>query len=156
MTLSSQFVHLHTHSEFSLGDGSIKVDSLIKRVKGFGHEAVAVTDHNNLFTAVDFYSKAKSQGVKPIIGAEVDLASKLNDIPLQYVLLAKTTAGYKDLMRIVSLLNSPGKTLYIEDLSSQFENMFVIPSQHKGLVQTFSNDVQLFEQHLKLLQTNLD
>ena len=138
MTLAPQFIHLHTHSEFSLGDGSIKVDSLIKRVKGFGHEAVAVTDHHNLFTAVDFYLKAKAQGVKPIIGAEVALTSKLSDTAVQYVLLAKTTAGYKDLMRIVSHINTPEKTLYVDDLRSHFENMFVIPSQHQGLVQTLS------------------
>ncbi len=156
VTSASQFIHLHTHSEFSLGDGCIKVDSLIKRVKSFGHEAVAVTDHHNLFTAVDFYLKAKSQGVKAVIGAEVSLASKLCNVPIQYVLLAKTTAGYKDLMQIVSLMNIPGKTVYLEDLSSQLKNVFVIPSQHQGLVQNFSNDLKLFENHLSIFKTNLD
>ncbi len=111
---SLQFVHLHVHSEYSLSDGSIRIPQLIKKVKEWNQSAVALTDHGNLFGAIDFYSKAKAEGIKPIIGSEIycagwsDLASL--DETLKYpeigathlVLLAENNAGYKNLMRIVS------------------------------------------------------
>ncbi len=65
-----QFVHLHLHTEYSLLDGGNRVDKLIARVKHLGMNAVAVTDHGNMFGAVSFYSQAKAAGVKPILGVE--------------------------------------------------------------------------------------
>ena len=68
--ISQSFVHLHLHSEYSLLDGGNKLDALLDRVKDLGMDAVAVTDHGNLFGAFEFYTKAKSAGVKPILGIE--------------------------------------------------------------------------------------
>ena len=70
----SRFVHLHLHSQYSLLDGAIRHDALIKRARDFKMPAVAVTDHGNLFGAVEFYQKAMEHGVKPIIGCEVYVA----------------------------------------------------------------------------------
>ena len=69
------FVHLHLHSQYSLLDGAIKIDPLFERAKAAGMPAVALTDHGNLFGAVEFHEAARKQGVKPIIGCEVYLAS---------------------------------------------------------------------------------
>ena len=68
--LPKQFVHLHLHSDYSLLDGACKIDGLIARAAQFNMPAVAVTDHGNLFAAVELYGAAQKQGVKPIIGCE--------------------------------------------------------------------------------------
>ena len=65
------FVHLHLHSQYSLLDGAITVDKLVEEVKELGMSAVALTDHGNMFGALDFYRKAKSEGIKPILGCEI-------------------------------------------------------------------------------------
>src|SRR5262245_9720606 len=65
------FVHLHVHTQYSLLQGAIHVDQLIARAKSLGMPAVAITDTNNLFGAIDFYKTAKDAGVKPIIGCEI-------------------------------------------------------------------------------------
>ena len=69
------FVHLHLHSQYSLLDGAIKIDPLFERARALGMPAVALTDHGNLFGAVEFYETAREQGVKPILGCEVYVAS---------------------------------------------------------------------------------
>ena len=69
--MSDSFVHLHVHSEFSLLDGMIRMGDLAKRAASMGMPAVAVTDHGNLFGAVEFYQKCKKAGVKPIFGCEI-------------------------------------------------------------------------------------
>ncbi|MCA9464771.1 MAG: PHP domain-containing protein, partial [Nitrospira sp.] len=72
--MASQFVHLHLHTQYSLLDGANQLTPLFKQVQDFGMPAVAMTDHGNLFGAIDFYQKAKAHGVKPIIGCEAYLA----------------------------------------------------------------------------------
>src|SRR5271157_5591755 len=72
MTMS--FVHLHVHTQYSLLDGANKIGPLIEHAKTTGMEAIAMTDHGNMFGAVEFYQKARAAGVKPIIGCEVYLA----------------------------------------------------------------------------------
>ncbi|NDE14545.1 DNA polymerase III subunit alpha [bacterium] len=115
-SLPVSFVHLHTHSEYSLLDGSIRIPALIKKVKSLGHDAVAVTDHGNLFGAVEFYIKAKAEGVKAIIGCEIfcepraaaagymkrDGAMPSDASAFHLTLLAKDNDGYKRLIRLVS------------------------------------------------------
>src|SRR5215510_190655 len=68
------FVHLHLHTEYSLLDGSIRMKELMKKAAEFGMPAVAMTDHGNLFGAIEFYQEAQRAGVKPIIGCEVYVA----------------------------------------------------------------------------------
>ncbi|HTM01297.1 MAG TPA: PHP domain-containing protein, partial [Candidatus Omnitrophota bacterium] len=72
--MSAPFVHLHNHSDYSLLDGACRLDRLIDRAKKLGMPALALTDHGNLFGAVEFYGMAKAAGVKPIIGCEVYVA----------------------------------------------------------------------------------
>lgn len=108
----SDFVHLHLHSQYSLLDGAIKLDELINRAKEFKMPAVAVTDHGNMFGAVEFYSKAMKNGIKPIVGCEVYVApgsrfTKGNargssEASYHLVLLAMNLAGYQNLCRLIS------------------------------------------------------
>jgi len=109
---SSSFVHLHLHSQYSLLDGAIKLDELITRAKSFDMPAVAVTDHGNMFGAVEFYSKAHAAGIKPIVGCEVYVApgsrfTKGNargssEASYHLVLLCQNLAGYQNICRLIS------------------------------------------------------
>ena len=104
------FAHLHVHTEYSLFDGSIRIEQLLERVKSFGHSAVAVTDHGNMHAAIDFYEKACAAGIKPIIGCEVFLRGqpesaklgKKKPKPFHLVLLAANNIGYHNLIKISS------------------------------------------------------
>ena len=73
---NSDFVHLHVHSVYSLLDGACSIDALMERVKELGQSAVALTDHGNMYTAVQFYQAAQKAGVHPIIGCEVYVAQR--------------------------------------------------------------------------------
>lgn len=105
------FVHLHVHSEYSLLDGACRLKELVKRVRDLGQTAVAVTDHGNLYAAVEFYIAAKDAGIRPIIGCEVyvaprsrlDKEHKLDGSPYHLILLCETQQGYQNLMKLVSL-----------------------------------------------------
>src|SRR3989344_4532234 len=66
----TQFIHLHTHSHYSLLDGLSKLEDLVELAKKFGMSALAITDHGNMYGAVEFYKLAKKAGIKPIIGVE--------------------------------------------------------------------------------------
>src|SRR3972149_5660026 len=70
----SRFVHLHCHTQYSLLDGANKVGALLERVKQLKQPAVAMTDHGNMFGAIEFYREAMRQGIKPIIGCEIYVA----------------------------------------------------------------------------------
>ena len=109
--MPAQFVHLHLHTQYSLLDGANQIDPLIQQVKTFGMPAVAITDHGNMFGAVEFYQKAKAGGVKPIIGCEAYLApgSRLNreghlahNDYYHLILLASNRTGYQNLIKLVS------------------------------------------------------
>ncbi len=67
----SQFVHLHLHTDYSLLDGACDIEKLMKRVAQLKMPAVALTDHGNIFAALNFYNEAKKAGVKPIVGCEL-------------------------------------------------------------------------------------
>ena len=70
------FCHLHLHTEYSLLDGACRIDVLPKRVRELGMDSVAITDHGVMFGCVDFYKACMKEGVKPIIGCEVYVASR--------------------------------------------------------------------------------
>ena len=72
--MASSFVHLHLHTQFSLLDGANQIEPLVQQIKSFGQPAVAMTDHGNMFGAIEFYRKAKDAGIKPIIGCEAYMA----------------------------------------------------------------------------------
>lgn len=107
----SPFVHLHLHSEYSLLDGGNTIDRLVQRVKELGMDAVAVTDHGNLYGAAEFYTKAKAAGVKPILGIEAYVApgertdkspTGIADGGFHLVLLAENNTGWKNLLKLSS------------------------------------------------------
>src|SRR5881296_2325474 len=107
------FVHLHTHSEYSLLDGANRIPDLLDRVRALGMDSLAVTDHGNLHGAWQFYTEAKSRGLRPILGFEAYLAfgsrhkrEKPVDAPAGYshlVLLAKNRSGYSNLIKLSSI-----------------------------------------------------
>ena len=106
------FVHLHVHSVYSLLDGAIRIPDLVAKAKEFGMESVALTDHGVMYGAVEFYKEAKKQGIKPIIGCEVYVASRSrfgrdsssgDGERGHLILLCKDNEGYKNLTKLVSL-----------------------------------------------------
>ncbi len=105
------FVNLHVHSEYSLLDGACRIKDMAAYAKECGQTALAVTDHGNMFAAVDFYNECKAQGIKPIIGCEVYVAPRTrfdkvfgaDSHPYHMVLLCKDSTGYKNLIKMVSL-----------------------------------------------------
>ncbi|MDU6783291.1 DNA polymerase III subunit alpha [uncultured Peptoniphilus sp.] len=105
----NNFVHLHLHSEYSLLDGSTRINLLPKRVKELGMDAVALTDHGNMYGSIAFYKACKDQGVKPILGCEVYVSEKDMTIKdktnkrFHLILLAENNQGFKNIMKIVSL-----------------------------------------------------
>ncbi len=107
------FVHLHNHSEYSLLDGASKLTNMVKKAKESGMNAVALTDHGNMFGAIEFYKLAKSQGIKPILGFEgyisptnrFDKETKGN---YHITLLAKNQEGYKNLMKLTTFSYTEG------------------------------------------------
>ncbi len=107
----SSFVHLHIHTQYSLLDGANKIDDLVKKAREYGMPALAITDHGNMFGAIEFYQKAEKAGIKPIIGCETYIArgSRLDktsngpsEAAYHLVLLARNIDGYRNLMRLVS------------------------------------------------------
>jgi DNA polymerase-3 subunit alpha len=116
-TTPLKFTHLHVHTHFSLLDGLAKIDDILDRAKELGMDSLAITDHGVLYGAIEFYIKAKARGIKPIIGCEMyitptDLHSKnpdSNDRKRHHlILLAKNEAGYKNLMRLITIAHLEG------------------------------------------------
>src|SRR6266436_1169140 len=106
----SEFVHLHLHTEFSLLDGACRIDELLDQAARLKMPALAVTEHGNLFSSVIFHDHARKRGVKPILGCEVYVApgSRLTksgnpgETANHLVLLAETSEGYHNLIKLVS------------------------------------------------------
>lgn len=104
------FVHLHVHTEYSLLDGVCRIGRLCSAAKERGQNAIAITDHGNLFGAVEFYKAAKKEGIKPIIGCEAYVAArsrfdKVHGVDSQrhhLILLCKNETGYKNLTKLIS------------------------------------------------------
>lgn len=114
--MPSNFVHLHTHSHYSLLDGLIKIDDLVEEAVKLGMPAIALTDHGNMYGTIEFYKACKKAGIKPIIGVEIYIAleSMLQKRPnidnkrYHLILLAKNETGYKNLLKIVTASHLEG------------------------------------------------
>lgn len=111
---SYNFVHLHLHTQYSLLDGAVHVKKLAERLKSYGMTSVAMTDHGNMFGAIDFYIRMRDRGIKPIIGVETyvtnnsiknkDTKSELYHL----ILLSKNETGYKNLLKLTSIAHVEG------------------------------------------------
>lgn len=97
------FVHLRNHSHYSLLSALPKIEALVKKAKSSGMSAIALTDYGNMYGTIEFYKVCEKEGVKPIIGVEFNL--KYDDRLFRIVLIAHSTDGYKNLMRITSIVN---------------------------------------------------
>ena len=110
------FVHLHVHTEYSLLDGALRIKDIVKAVKNMGMSAVAITDHGNMYGAIEFYLECRKEGIKPIIGCEVyftpqnrfDRSGRIETSNYHLTLLAKNLDGYHNLLKLISLSNIEG------------------------------------------------
>lgn len=114
--MESKFIHLHTHSHYSLLDGLSKIPDMVAKCKENGMSALAITDHGHMYGAIELYKEAKKAGIKPIIGVEAYIAQRgrkdkepgVDNRRYHLTLLAKNKIGYKNLMRLVTLANLEG------------------------------------------------
>src|SRR2546423_5170856 len=110
------FVHLHTHSEYSLLDGASRISEMVRLAVETGMPAIALTDHGVLYGAVDLYLQAKAAGINPIIGQEVYVATRsrhqkegrADRDPHHLILLVKDLVGYRNLIKLSSLAHLEG------------------------------------------------
>ncbi len=129
----ASFTHLHLHTEYSLLDGAIRLKDLFPKAREYGYNALAITDHGNMFGALKFYQQAVKEGIKPIMGCELYVAPKhrkdrsarrQSEAAYHLVLLAMNNTGYKNLMKLVTLAN--------------FEGFYYKPRVDKELLQEFN------------------
>ena len=99
---AGEFVHLHVHSEYSLADGLFKVKDLVRRAASAQMPAVALTDRNNLFALVKFFESCMAEGVKPILGAEVQVRDGPEGNAERVLILARNLQGYRNLLTLIS------------------------------------------------------
>ncbi len=137
MKRHSDFVHLHTHTQYSLLDGACQIPRLFEAVEKERMPAIAITDHGNMFGAIEFYQQALAHGIKPIIGSEVYVAPEsrfeksslgIQEASFHLILLAKDSEGYKNLMKLVS-------AGYLEGFYYRPRiDKDILQKHHKGLV----------------------
>ncbi|MDC3415754.1 DNA polymerase III subunit alpha [Aquibacillus salsiterrae] len=129
------FTHLQVRSGYSLMKSTIKIEQLIKRAKELGYDSIALTDENVLYGAVTFYQTCLQLGIKPIIGMTVNIATtNSND---DCILLARTNDGYKNLLKLSTLIQRDRQTVDLTILSEYLDGMIVIlPLQEKIISHT--------------------
>ena len=147
---ASPFVHLHVHSHYSLLDGATRIEAMIARAKQWNMPSVAITDHGNLFGAVEFYNAARKAGIKPIIGCEAYLATgdRRHKEPVEgkemyhLLLLAMNREGYQNLVRLSTIAYTEGfyrKPRIDKEVLREFSNGLLCTSTCIGgeIPQTF-------------------
>src|ERR1043165_6664149 len=111
MSDARPFAHLHCHTHYSLLDGANRIPDLVKKVKQSGMNAAAITDHGNLYGAIEFYNACKEQGINPIIGYEAYVApqhrtdrtpSRMKEASYHLTLLAINRQGFQNLVKMAS------------------------------------------------------
>src|SRR5437762_4981927 len=128
------FVHLHLHTEYSLLDGAVRMRELMKEAVKMKMPAVAITDHGNLFGAIDFYQCAKAAEVKPIIGCEAYITSgsykekPSRETNYHLTLLAENEEGYRNLVKLISEAHMDGiyyrQRIYMDSLESHGDGLY--------------------------------
>ena len=120
MITDSSYVPLHLRSNYSLMTGTARIEEILERVGRLGFRSVALTDTNNLYGAIPFYTQARQLGIKPILGAEIVHPSG------RAVLLARNLAGYANLCRVITRRNLEEKLVLSETLARFQEGLFVL------------------------------
>ncbi len=151
MSAPQPFVHLHVHTEYSLLDGAIRIEQMLAKCKALNMPAVAVTDHGNMFGAVQFYDLSSKAGIKPIIGAEVYVApgsrrersqpSDGTSTAYHLVLLVMNETGYRNLSRLITLGHMEGfyynPRVDMDLLARYNEGLIALTGCLKGMVPDF-------------------
>jgi DNA polymerase-3 subunit alpha len=162
----AKFVHLHNHSEFSLLDGLNKIQDMVEHTKSLGMDAIAITDHGNMYGTIKFYQAAKKAEIKPIIGVEIYVAKRsLHDkeagVDKDYnhlILLAENNTGYKNLMKIVSVAYLEGyyykPRTDMELLTKYHEGLICLSACVNGYVSDPLNNDEDSEAERRALQLN--
>jgi DNA polymerase-3 subunit alpha len=134
-TEDPKFIHLHTHSHYSLLDGLSKLDEMVGMAKKHGMNAIGLTDHGNMYGAIEFYKTCKKEGLKPIIGVEAyitpgsrhDKRPGIDNERFHLTLLAKNEQGYKNLVHLVTI--------------SQLEGYYYKPRMDKEILRKYSEGI---------------
>jgi len=140
---SSDYVHLHNHTQFSLLDGLTRIPDLVGFVKDSGMEAVAMTDHGNLSGAIEFYKEAKSKGIKPLMGIETYVAARKHTdkdpqkdkMRYHLIVIAMNDKGWQNLMRLSTIANLDGYYYFPRidhDLLEKYNEGLIVSSSCMG------------------------
>ncbi|MGE3808398.1 MAG: PHP domain-containing protein, partial [Gemmataceae bacterium] len=131
------FVHLHCHTHYSLLDGASRVPELVAHAKSLGMNAIALTDHGNLYGAIEFYKECKAAGINPIIGYEAYVATgkrheregrRRGDAAWHLTLLAKNEQGFKNLIKMASIAFLEGY-YYVPRIDKE-----LLEAHHEGII----------------------
>ncbi|MGC9386044.1 MAG: DNA polymerase III subunit alpha [Hydrogenovibrio sp.] len=132
MTQSTQFVHLHLHSEYSVVDSTLRVKQAIHHALEHGQPALALTDEMNLFALIKFYTAASSAGIKPIIGADLQVEAADGAV-FRVVALCQNNQGYLNLSRLISLAYLKNQKLVNNEMKALVQQDW-LASHHDGLI----------------------
>ena len=153
------FIHLHLHSEYSLIDGTIRIEDLIKRSSELNFPAVALTDITNLFGLIKFYDLARKKGIKPVVGSEIKLLLNEDSPPGPLVLLVKNKIGYTNLTKLISKAyvegQGTGEPLIRKEWLKEFsEGLIALSGGQRGcLGQNFlANNIELAKTGVEYFQ----
>ncbi len=164
----SDFIHLHLHTQFSLLDGACRIPELLNLASQYKMDSLAITDHGNIFGAVDFYLEAQKAGIKPIIGCEVYVApgsrfdkssSSIEDAACHLILLSRDEEGYQNLMKLVSLAYLEGfyyrPRIDKDALAQHSQGLIALSACLKGEIPVLLNQKR-FNDALKCADTYLN
>lgn len=146
--MNTTFVHLHLHTEYSLIDSVVRIPALMERAAGLDMPAIALTDAGNLFALVKFYREAEKWGIKPIIGADINLQSEGSQGPEQLTVLVSSRDGYRNLCNILTKSyqegQSAGRPLVHPDwLADGLDGLLAMAGRNSNVGRAMGTDQQL-------------